>query len=276
VVGARSALFMPYADLGLIVSMKEHDQPTSRATARIIMPATWRGAGADRKIPIILASATPSSETEVERPQGPLSARALPSRFGGRTCRIASDRSAPRAAATGRFISPPLAEQIKFAIEKREQALLFLNRRGYAPLTLCRACGHRFACTICDAWLVTIGFGGGWSAPLRFSMPRRISFALSGEESLSQSPRRRAPAGRSRATVSGSPHHGAVERPDYVDRDQAQRTERNRGRARRHHHRHATGGQGHNFPRLNLVGVVDADLGLGNGDPRAAERTCNG
>ena len=52
------------------------------------------------------------------------------------------------------FISPPMAEQIRFAVERREQALLFLNRRGYAPLTLCRACGHRFACTICDAWLV--------------------------------------------------------------------------------------------------------------------------
>ena len=103
----------------------------------------------------MLASATPSVETEVNARKGRYQRVVLPSRFGGQHMphieAIDLRREPPP---RGRFISPRLAEQIRIAVERREQALLFLNRRGYAPLTLCRACGHRFACTICDAWLV--------------------------------------------------------------------------------------------------------------------------
>src|SRR6266404_1956998 len=139
VVGARSALFLPYASLGLIIVDEEHDQ------------AYKQDEGAHNpKIPIVLASATPSVETEVNARKSRYQRVVLPSRFGGQHMphieAIDLRREAP---ARGRFISPRLAEQVQIAVERREQALLFLNRRGYAPLTLCRACGHRFACTIC-------------------------------------------------------------------------------------------------------------------------------
>src|SRR5262249_25681667 len=156
IVGARSALFLPYADLGLIIVDEEHDsaykqEDGARYHARDM--AVVRARGAD--IPIGLASATPSVETEVTARRGRYTRLHLPERFGGAALpgiepidlRI---EGPPR----GRFIAPRLAEAVKNAIERGEQALLFLNRRGYAPLTLCRACSFRLACPNCDAWLV--------------------------------------------------------------------------------------------------------------------------
>src|SRR5213079_3488074 len=113
------------------------------------------------KIPIVLASATPSVESEVNARKRRYQRVVLPSRFGGQHMphieAIDLRREAPP---RGRFISPRLAEEIQTAVERREQALLFLNRRGYAPLTLCRACGHRFQCPSCTAWLVEHRFTG--------------------------------------------------------------------------------------------------------------------
>src|SRR6202012_2078588 len=139
------------------------------------------------KIPIILASATPSVETEGNGRKGRYRRVVLPSRFGGAHMphieAIDLRREAPP---RGRFISPRLAEEIGHAVERREQALLFLNRRGYAPLTLCRACGHRFACTICDAWLVDHRFRQRLVCHhCGFSMPRPPACPdLAGDESL--------------------------------------------------------------------------------------------
>src|SRR6201986_1292971 len=156
VVGARSALFLPFANLGLIVVDEEHDQAYKQDDGAHYHARDMAVVRAHiAKIPVVLASATPSVETEVNARKGRYQRIALPSRFGGQHMphieAIDLRREAPP---RGRFISPRLAEHIQIAIERREQALLFLNRRGYAPLTLCRACGHRFACTICDAWLV--------------------------------------------------------------------------------------------------------------------------
>ena len=156
VVGARSALFLPYADLGLIVVDEEHDPAYKqddgvRYHARDM--AVVRGHIAS--IPIVLSSATPSIESEVNARRGRYARVSLPERFGGQrlptveAIDLRRERPPP-----GRFISPSLATAVKTALERREQALLFLNRRGYAPLTLCRACGFRFACPNCDAWLV--------------------------------------------------------------------------------------------------------------------------
>src|SRR5437868_5162997 len=156
VVGARSALFLPYANLGLIVVDEEHDQAYKQDDGAHYHARDMAVVRAHiAKIPIILASATPSLESEVNARKGRYQRIALPSRFGGQHMphieAIDLRREPPP---RGRFVSPRLADYIGAAIEKREQALLFLNRRGYAPLTLCRACGHRFSCTICDAWLV--------------------------------------------------------------------------------------------------------------------------
>ncbi|MGY2931084.1 primosomal protein N' [Bradyrhizobium sp. GM6.1] len=162
------------------------------------------------------------------------------------------------------------------AIERREQALLFLNRRGYAPLTLCRACGHRFACTICDAWLVDHRFRQrlvchhcGFSMPRPQTCPHcaaeeSLVAVGPGVERLQEEAAALFPEARTMVLSS-----------DLITSIETMRSELNdiaEGRVDV-----IIGTQlvakGHNFPRLNLVGVVDADLGLSNGDPRASERT---
>src|SRR5207248_9139902 len=115
--------------------------------------AVVRARGAD--IPAVLVSATPSVETEVNARRGRYARLHLPERFGGQSLPAIEaidlrSEGPPR----GRFIAPRLAEAVKTALERGEQALLFLNRRGYAPLTLCRACGFRLHCPNCDSWLV--------------------------------------------------------------------------------------------------------------------------
>ncbi len=249
VVGARSALFLPYADLGLIVVDEEHDQ------------AYKQDEGAH----------------EVNARKGRYQRVALPSRFGGQHMphieAIDLRREAP---ARGRFISPLLAEQVQIAVERREQALLFLNRRGYAPLTLCRSCGHRFACTICDAWLVDHRFRQRLVCHhCGFSMPRpNVCPHCSAEQSLVAV----GPGVERLQEEAASLFPDArtiVLSSDLITSIETMRSELNAIAEGRVDIIIGTQlvAKGHNFPRLNLVGVVDADLGLSNGDPRAAERT---
>ncbi len=278
VVGARSALFLPYADLGLIVVDEEHDpaykqEDGVRYHARDM--AVVRGHIA--RIAVVLASATPSLETEVNARRGRYQRLKLPERFGGQSMPaveaidLRHERPPP-----GRFIAPTLAGAIATALERREQALLFLNRRGFAPLTLCRACGFRFSCPNCDAWLVDHRFRRelvchhcGFATPHPPACPNcqaQNSFVAIGPgvERLEQEVR--ALFADARVLVLSSDLVVSVERMreefaaiaagkfDIVIGTQLV-------------------AKGHHFPMLNLVGVVDADLGLSNGDPRAAERT---
>jgi len=278
VVGARSALFLPYANLGLIVVDEEHDQAYKQDDGAHYHARDMAVVRAHiAKIPVVLASATPSVETEVNARKGRYQRIVLPSRFGGQNMpqieAIDLRRDVPP---RGRFISPVLAEHIGHAIERREQALLFLNRRGYAPLTLCRACGHRFACTICDAWLVDHRFRQrlvchhcGFSMPRPHTCPNcaaeeSLVAVGPGVERLQEEAASLFPDARTMVlssdlitsieTMRGELNEIAEGRVDIIIGTQLV-------------------AKGHNFPRLNLVGVVDADLGLGNGDPRAAERT---
>jgi primosomal protein N' (replication factor Y) len=278
VVGARSALFMPYADLGLIVVDEEHDQAYKQDDGAHYHARDMAVVRAHiAKIPIVLASATPSVETEVNARKGRYQRIVLPSRFGGQHMphieAIDLRRYAPP---RGRFISPLLAEQIRFAFERREQALLFLNRRGYAPLTLCRACGHRFACTICDAWLVDHRFRQRLVCHhCGFSMPRpHLCPNCAAEESL-------VAVGpgverlQEEAAALFPDARTMVLSSDLITSIETMRSELNEIAQGRVDIIIGTQlvAKGHHFPRLNLVGVVDADLGLSNGDPRAAERT---
>ncbi len=278
VVGARSALFLPYADLGLIVVDEEHDQAYKqedgvRYHARDM--AVVRGHIA--RIPVVLSSATPSLETEVNARRGRYRRLRLPERFGGQrmpsveAIDLRAERPPP-----GRFIAPTLAGAAQTAIERGEQALFFLNRRGYAPLTLCRACGFRFSCPNCDAWLVDHRFRRelvchhcGFAMPHPVECPNckaANSFAAVGPgvERLEEEVRALFP--QARVLVLSSDLVATVERLREELDDVA-------------HGKFdiVIGTQlvakGHHFPKLNLVGVVDADLGLANGDPRAAERT---
>jgi primosomal protein N' (replication factor Y) len=278
IVGARSALFLPYADLGLIIVDEEHDPAYKQEDgvhyhARDM--AVVRASVA--KIPVMLASATPSVESEVNARKGRYARVHLPDRFGGQSMpsveAIDLTREGPP---RGRFIAPRLAEAVKIALEKKEQALLFLNRRGYAPLTLCRTCGYRLQCPNCDAWLVDHRFKRrlvchhcGFSMPPPAECPKchtADSFVACGPgvERLEQEAAELFPD--SRILVLSSDLVESVERLRQELDDVAE------GRFDL-----IIGTQlvakGHHFPKLNLVGIVDADLGLGNGDPRAAERS---
>ena len=278
VVGARSALFLPYADLGLIVVDEEHDQAYKQedgAHYHARDMAVVRGNIA--KLPVILASATPSVESVVNARRGRYRHVHLPERFGGQYLpaveAIDLRREGPP---RGRFIAPRLAEAVQVALERKEQALLFLNRRGFAPLTLCRTCGHRMQCPNCDSWLVDHRFKRrlvchlcGFSMPPAAECPKchaPDSFVAVGPgvERLEQEAAELFPG--SRILVLSSDLVESIERLRSELDDVAQ------GRFDI-----VVGTQlvakGHHFPKLNLVGIVDADLGLGNGDPRASERT---
>jgi primosomal protein N' (replication factor Y) (superfamily II helicase) len=278
VVGARSALFLPYADLGLIVVDEEHDQAYKQEDgvhyhARDM--AVVRGHIA--RVPVVLSSATPSLETEVNARRGRYRRLALPERFGGarmpsvEAIDLRHERPPP-----GRFIAPTLAGAVQSAIEVGEQALFFLNRRGYAPLTLCRACGFRFSCPNCDAWLVDHRFRKqlvchhcGFAMPHPAECPKcqavnAIAAIGPGVERLEEEVRELFP--QARVLVLSS---------DLVATIDRLRAELNDVAAGRFDIVIGTQlvAKGHHFPKLNLVGIVDADLGLSNGDPRAAERT---
>jgi primosomal protein N' (replication factor Y) len=278
VVGARSALFLPYADLGLIVVDEEHDQAYKQEDgvhyhARDM--AVVRGHIA--QIPVVLSSATPSLETEVNARRGRYRRLALPERFGGQrmpsveAIDLKRERPPP-----GRFIAPTLAGAVKTAIERGEQALFFLNRRGYAPLTLCRACGFRFSCPSCDAWLVDhrfrkhlvchhCGFGMLYPAACPHCQAVNSFVAIGpGVERLEEEVRELFP--QARLLVLSSDLVATVERlREELEDVAAGRFDIVIGTQ--------LVAKGHHFPKLNLVGVIDADLGLNNGDPRAAERT---
>jgi primosomal protein N' (replication factor Y) len=278
VVGARSALFLPYADLGLIIVDEEHDQAYKQEDGAHYHARDMAVVRASiAKIPIVLASATPSVETEVNARKGRYTRIPLPSRFGGQHMpqieAIDLRREPPM---RGRFISPRLAEQIGFAIERREQALLFLNRRGYAPLTLCRACGHRFACTICDAWLVDHRFRQRLVCHhCGFSMPRPPACPHCGAEDSLVAVGPGVERLQEEAASLFPNARTMVLSSDLITSIETMRAELNEIAEGRVDIIIGTQlvAKGHNFPRLNLVGVVDADLGLSNGDPRAAERT---
>jgi primosomal protein N' (replication factor Y) len=273
VIGARSALLLPYADLGLIVVDEEHDQAYKQdegAHYHARDMAVVRGHIA--KIPVVLSSATPSVETEVNARKGRYSRIALPSRFGGQHMpHIEPIDLRSEGPDRGRFIAPRLAEAVLHAVERREQALLFLNRRGYAPLTLCRACGHRFACNICDAWLVDHRFRQRLVCHhCGFSMPRpnvcpqcqaeeSLAAIGPGVERLQEEVAALFPEARTMVLSS-----------DLITSIETMRSELNEIAEGRVDIIIGTQlvAKGHHFPRLNLVGVVDADLGLGNGDPR--------
>ncbi|HEY1542238.1 MAG TPA: primosomal protein N' [Xanthobacteraceae bacterium] len=278
VAGARSALFLPFADLGLIIVDEEHDGAYKQHEgvhyhARDMAVVRARAC----QIPVVLASATPSVESEVNARRARYRRLSLPERFGGQHLPsiepIDLTREGPP---RGRFIAPRLAEAVKIALERKEQALLFLNRRGYAPLTLCRACGFRFSCPQCDAWLVDHRFrrqlvchhcGLATSHPPACPKCQATeSFVACGPgvERIEEEVAALFP--QARVLVLSSDLIATVERM----REELKEIEEGRVDL-------IIGTQlvakGHHFPKLNLVGIVDADLGLNNGDPRAAERT---
>ena len=278
VAGARSALFLPFKQLGLIVIDEEHDPAYKQedgvhyhARDMAVVRARLNAA------PIVLASATPSLETEVNARRGRYKRLALAERFGGSSIppleAIDLRKSPPP---RGRWISPRLEAAVSDTIARGEQVLLFLNRRGYAPLTLCRTCGHRMRCPNCDSWLVDHRFRNrlichhcGFALPKPETCPKcsaADSFVACGPgvERLEEEVHALFP--KARTLVLSSDLSGGVERLraelDAVTKGEIDLVIGTQLVAK-----------GHHFPSLALVGVIDADLGLAWGDPRAAERT---
>ena len=278
VAGARSALFLPFNDLGLIVVDEEHD-PAFKQEDRVYYNA--RDMAVVRAhiggFPVILASATPSVESRVNAMQGRYARVALPARYAEASlpelAAIDMRRAPP---ARGGFLSPALIEAMKATLDKGEQSLLFLNRRGYAPLTLCRVCGHRFQCPQCSSWLVEHRFRGqlmchhcGHSERKPDACPAcgtldHLVACGPGVERIAEEVVGHFPDART--IVLSSDLLGGVRRLrlelEAVTKGEADIVIGTQLVAK-----------GHNFPNMTLVGVVDADLGLANGDPRAAERT---
>ncbi len=278
VAGARSALFLPFSKIGLIVVDEEHDSAYKQQDRVFYNARDMAVVRAHlNDIPAILASATPSIESRVNADMGRYQRIELKQRHGGALLPqlgVIDMRKNPPP--RGSFLSPLLSDAMAETLKKGEQSLLFLNRRGYAPLTLCRVCGHRFQCNNCSAWLVEHRFRGqlqchhcGHSEPVPEACPScgtldHLVACGPGVERLGEEVDRVFPDART--IILSSDMMGGVNRLrlelEAIARGDADIIIGTQLVAK-----------GHNFPLMTLVGVVDADIGLNNADPRAAERT---
>jgi primosomal protein N' (replication factor Y) len=278
VVGARSALFLPFRELGLVVVDEEHDTSYKQeegvlynARDMAVLRASICGAQ------VVLASATPSLESWANAEAGKYRRLDLTARFGAAVMpeMRAVDMREENLPAT-RWISGTLARAVQARVAAGEQALLFLNRRGYAPVTLCRACGHQIGCDHCDARMVEHRFlkrlvchQCGETKPMPEVCPAcgvagKLAPVGPGVERLAEEVAALFPAARVRVLSSdlfGSARalKAEIEAIAGGEADIVIGTQ--------------IVAKGHNFPLLTLVGVIDADLGLQGSDLRAAERT---
>ena len=278
VVGARSALFLPYADLGLIVvdeaheiSFKQDDGVRYNARDVAVMRARFES------IPVILASATPALESLQMAESGVYEKLVLPARFGGAelpaidTLDLTEEKPE-----RGRWLAPRLVQALRERLAKGEQSLLFLNRRGYAPLTLCRSCGFRFKCPNCSAWLVEHRLSrrlachhcGHETAPPancpECGEPECLVACGPGVERIAHEVEELLPQARL-AIVTSDTLNSPDKAAQFIAEAEAGAIDVIVGTQ--------LVTKGFHFPELTLVGVVDADLGLEGGDLRAAERT---
>jgi primosomal protein N' (replication factor Y) len=278
VVGARSALFLPFPRLGLIVVDEEHESAFKQEEGVIYHARDMAVVRARlESAPIVLVSATPSLETMTNAEQGRYGRLTLASRHGGAALpRVEAVDLRAQPPERGRFLSPPLIDAITETLARGEQAMLFLNRRGYAPLTLCRHCGHRFACRACTAWLVEHRqrrllqcHHCGHAEPVPKACPAcdaedSLAPVGPGVERITEEATNLFPDARRLVMASdtiGGPEGAARAAQQITDRavDLIIGTQ--------------IVAKGWHFPHLTLVGVVDADLGLAGGDLRAGERT---
>ncbi|MGY6552168.1 MAG: primosomal protein N' [Erythrobacter sp.] len=278
VVGARSALFLPYARLGLIVvdeaheiSFKQDDGVRYNARDVSVMRARFE------QIPVVLASATPALESLHMAQSGTYKRLELPSRYGGASLpQVALVDLTQEKPGSGRWLAGPLITALGDRLERGEQSLLFLNRRGYAPLTLCRNCGHRFKCPSCSAWLVEHRLSArlachhcGFETRVPDQCPECgesdcLVACGPGVERIADEVRELFPAARIAVATSdtlNSPDRAA----DFIAQAESRAIDIIIGTQ--------LVTKGFHFPELTLVGVVDADLGLEGGDLRAGERT---
>ncbi|WP_294211755.1 primosomal protein N' [uncultured Sphingomonas sp.] len=277
-VGARSALFLPYRNLGLIVVDEAHETSFKQEEgvhyhARDV--AVMRGKF--EQCPVILASATPAIETRQQVALGRYAELKLPGRYGlAEMPTIEAIDLIQHPRERGTWIAPKLVTALRETFEKGEQSLLFLNRRGYAPLTLCRNCGHRFQCPNCTAWMVEHRLTRrlachhcGHVMPTPRACPEckaedSLVACGPGVERIADEVATLFPEAKT-AVVTSDTIWSPAKAAEFVGRMEAGDIDI------------VVGTQlvtkGYHFPNLTLVGVIDADLGLEGGDLRAAERT---
>ena len=278
VVGARSALFLPFPDLGCVVVDEEHETAFKQEDgvvyhARDMAVVRARFCSA----PAILVSATPSLETVANVEAGRYSRLHLPTRHGGAVMpRIEAIDLREDTPDRGHFLAPKLIAAVRDTIGRGEQAMLFLNRRGYAPLTLCRRCGHRMQCPNCTAWLVEHRARRelrchhcGHAVPIPDKCPAceaeaSLTAVGPGVERITEESAELFPGVRRLVMASDTMPgpHAAAEAARAIEAREVDLIIGTQIVAK-----------GWHFPHLTLVGVVDADLGLAGGDLRAAERT---
>ncbi|MDD5587187.1 MAG: primosomal protein N' [Alphaproteobacteria bacterium] len=278
VLGARSALFLPYPDLGLIVVDEEHEAAYKQEDGVIyhgrdmaVVRAQLGG------IPVILASATPSLETMHNVQKKKYHHAVLRERFGNATMpdiKLVDLRQEKMPAQN--FISAPLLEALQQTFAQGQQAMLFLNRRGYAPLTLCRACGHRLKCPHCTSWLIEHKHSKrlhchhcDYSVYLPKACPHchvegRLAACGPGVERIAEEVKLRLPDARF-AIMASDTLSGPKQAQELIKQMEDRSLDLLIGTQ--------IMAKGYHFPRLTLVGVIDADLGLSGGDPRTTERT---
>ncbi len=278
VAGARSALFLPYPRLGLIVvdeahetSFKQEDGVQYHARDVAVMRAKFE------QVPVILASATPAIESRHLAEAGVYRELKLPDRFGGaRLPDIEAIDLVQDPPPRGRWLAPRIVSELEANLKAREQSLLFLNRRGYAPLTLCRHCGYRFNCPNCTSWMVEHRFTRrlachhcGHVMPTPRACPEcqeeeSLVACGPGVERIADEVQALFPDART-AIVTSDTIWSPARAAEFVARMEAGEIDIVIGTQ--------LVTKGYHFPNLTLVGVVDADLGLSGGDLRAAERT---
>ena len=278
VVGARSALFLPFAELGLLVIDEEHETAFKQEDG-VVYHARDMGVVRARMsdAPAILVSATPSLETLANVEAGRYARVTLADRHAGaRLPTVAAIDLRDDKPERGRFLSPSLIAAVHETLAAGEQAMFFLNRRGYAPLTLCRACGHRLACPNCTAWLVEHRARGlltchhcGHDEPVPKTCPicaaeGTLAPIGPGVERITEEVAALFPDARRLVMASDTMPgpHAAAEAARAIEAREVDLIIGTQIVAK-----------GWHFPHLTLVGVVDADLGLAGGDLRASERT---
>jgi primosomal protein N' (replication factor Y) len=278
VVGARSALFLPFRELGLVVVDEEHDTAFKQDEGVVYNARDMAVVRARMEAcPVVLSSATPSLETWVNAGQGRYARLRLAERHG--TARLPEAtliNMRKEETKAGEYLSPSLCAAIAETLAQGEQALLFLNRRGFAPLTLCKACGHKLGCPRCTSWLVEHRYRRrlvchhcGYERGTPASCPECSNagtFIACGpgvervaEEVLAKFPTARSGIASSDTMAGPRQIQAAIEAIAAHEVDILVGTQ--------------IVAKGHNFPMLTLVGVIDADIGLEGADPRARERT---
>ena len=277
VVGARSALFLPFRELGMLVLDEEHDGAYKQAdgiTYHARDMAVVRAHLSNARV--ILSSATPSVETRNNANGGRYAHVLLTSRYAEAAMpNITTIDMRIDGPEKGSWIAPLLAREVFGALDRGEQALLFLNRRGYAPLTLCRSCGHQYQCPDCSAWMVEHRLRG-------VLMCHHCGHEV-------RTPTVCGECGAADALIAVGPgiervaEEAAVRFPDArrvilsSDMGSTAQLKERLAEIERGEFDLIIGTQlvskGHHFEKLTVVGVLDADLGLAHGDPRAAEKT---